>query len=244
MPTTAAPVGAAPAVPVVPALATGLSRPVRILVAGDSTAWATGDGMLAWAADHRDVARASVVAAPGLRVHPRRASSPPTRATGSSEAGRVLREEWIPDALTSLRPDVVVGMVTLRDIEDREWDPAEGPIGPDDDRFLARLVADYDAATQEFLAAGATDVLWVLPPIPDLPFTGDAAEVLDPSRSARYAGGDGRGRRPAIPGQAAVVDLATWMAAQPVAAGAARRPALVAGRQRRAWPPTSSGRSS
>ena len=197
-----------------PALPTGLSRPVRILVAGDSTAWATGDGMQAWAADHSDVARATVVAAPGCGFI-REGTIPTDEGDGFQEAGRVLREEWIPDALTSLRPDVVVGMVTLRDIEDREWDPAEGPIGPDDDRFLTRLIADYDAATQEFLAAGATDVLWVLPPIPDLPFTGDAAKVLDPSRSARYAAAmaEVAARHP---GQAAVVDLATWMAAQPV----------------------------
>ncbi|MET0326032.1 MAG: acyltransferase, partial [Ilumatobacteraceae bacterium] len=50
VPTTVAEVAAAvagPAVPEVPALASGMSRPVRILVAGDSTAKVTGDGLVA-----------------------------------------------------------------------------------------------------------------------------------------------------------------------------------------------------
>jgi hypothetical protein len=169
--------------------------------------------MVAWAADHPDVARASVVAAPGCGFI-RDGVVPNDEGDGFRDAGRVLREERIPDALRSLRPDVVVGMVSLRDVEDREWDPAEGPIGPEDDRFLIRLIDDYDAATQEFLAAGATDVLWVLPPIPDLPATGDDARALDPARSVRYAAALAEvvARHP---GQATVVDMATWVAAQP-----------------------------
>ncbi len=69
------------------------------------------------------------------------------------------------------------------------WDDAEGPLGPSDDRFLARLVADYDAATQSFLAAGATDVLWVLAPMPALPLNAATAASLEPLRHAALRGG-------------------------------------------------------
>jgi len=42
-----------------------LSRPVRVIVAGDSTARATAAGLLAWAAEHPNLAQVEVVGAPG-----------------------------------------------------------------------------------------------------------------------------------------------------------------------------------
>ena len=205
---------AVPPVAVPPALPTGLSRPVRILVVGDSTAVATGNGMLAWAATHPDVARVAVEAAPGCGFI-RDGVVPTDRDDGFRRDCTTLRTERIPAALSSLQPDAVVGMVTFRDIEDRLWDDAEGPIGPSDDRFLARLVEDYDAATQSFLAAGATDVLWVLAPMPAVPSNTDTAAMLEPLRYAHYSAAmqEVAARHP---GQASVVDLAAWFAAQPV----------------------------
>ena len=45
-------------------------------------------------------------------------------------------------------------MVTVRDIEDRAWSDAEGRLPITDPRFAERLIADYDAATTVFEAAG------------------------------------------------------------------------------------------
>jgi hypothetical protein len=42
-------------------------------------------------------------------------------------------------------------------------------------RFAERLNADYDAATAGFEASGVARVLWVLPPLPAMPFL-DAAQ--------------------------------------------------------------------
>ena len=115
---------------------------------------------------------------------------PTDRDDGFRRDCMAQRTERIPAALSSLRPDAVVGMVTMRDIEDRVWDDAEGPIGPSDDRFLARLVDDYDAATQSFLAAGATDVLWVLAPMPALPVNAATAASARPAATCPLRGGD------------------------------------------------------
>jgi len=203
-----------PPVPAVPPLPTGLSRPVRIMVVGDSTAWATGDGMVDWAADHADIARVAVQAAPGCGFI--RGGLVPTDADDSFRgACEDFRDDRIPSSLRSLHPDVVVGMVTFRDLTDRVWDDAEGPLGPSDERFYARLVDDYDVATQEFLSGGASDVLWVLAPIPDvLPPNEGWVQALDPARYERYAAAlhEVAARHP---GQAGVVDLAAWLAAQP-----------------------------
>ncbi|MET0144945.1 MAG: acyltransferase family protein [Ilumatobacteraceae bacterium] len=215
--TTVAPTTVAPpstsVVPVVPPLPTGLTRPVRILVVGDSTGWATGDGMKVWANGHSDVARVGVTAGMGtgfLREGTVVADSDDT----FKDFGVEFREERVPQAVQDLDPDVVVGMVTLRDLDARLWDDAEGPLVPTDDRFVAHLVEDYDIATNQFLQAGASDVLWVLGPPPDVPPGAEAVDLLDPVRYQRYAEAmfEVAARHP---GQAAVVDMRTWMAAQP-----------------------------
>ena len=196
------------------------------MVVGDSTAWATGDGMVAWAADHADIAHVAVQAAPGCGFI-RDGVIPTDADDGFRNDCRELQDERIPDALSSLHPDVVVGMVTFRDLADRVWDDTEGPIGPSDERFLARLVGDYDTATQQFLAAGASDVLWVLAPIPDVrPFNEAWAQALEPARSRALRRGAARGRRPAPrPGDRG---RPRRLVRRPAGrAGAPRRPALV-----------------
>ena len=210
-----------------PALPIGLSRPVRIMVVGDSTAMATGNGMLAWAAAHPDVASVAVLAAPGCGFI-RDGWSPPTATTGSAATAWRSGRADPRQRCRHCGPTPSSGWSRSRDIEDRVWDDAEGPIGPADDRFLARLVDDYDAATQTFLAAGATDVLWVLAPIPALPLNAATAALPRAGlRHARYAAAmhEVAARHP---GQASVVDLAAWFATQQVPPDAPGRPALVA----------------
>ena len=131
-------------------------------------------------------------------------------------------------------------MVTLTDIEPRTWDAAEGALDPADPRFRERLVAAYDEATTTFLAAGATDVLWVVPPSPpQLP------ERRRP-RSTRAYGHYAEALREVAarhPGQVAVVDLA---AGSPPSPSRPSGPTGCTGRGRRrpASPTSSSARCS
>ena len=100
-------------------------RPVRILVIGDSTAIATGGGLVAWALANPDVAEVSVLATPRC---------------GIVRGGRVLTDQpdddylakcddlldhQLPPTIAALQPDVVAVFVAARDNETREWDPDE-----------------------------------------------------------------------------------------------------------------------
>ena len=73
-------------------------------------------------------------------------------------------------------------MVTMRDVEDREWDASEGPISPFDQRFRDRLLIDYTAMADRLVAAGVRRIAWVLPPHPIAPFQGEQVKMLDPAR--------------------------------------------------------------
>jgi hypothetical protein len=120
----------------------------------------------------------------------------------------------LPSKQASFRPDVVVGMVTVTDVDERVWDPAEGPIGPTDPRFHDRLVAAYDAASQGFLANGASDVVWTVPSVPAVYYDEAHQYLLDPARHEAYATAL-REVAARYPGQVEVADVAAWVAAQP-----------------------------
>ncbi len=192
-----------------PTIPTDLSRPARIIVLGDSTAWAAGAGMAAWAAEHPDVAKVSVLAEPGCGMI-RDGLGALDEDDGFRRTCVELLEERLPDAITSTHPDVVVGMVTLRDIEDRVWDPAEGALTPLDDRFVERLRVDYSAMSAWLLAVGVPSVIWVVPPPPAMPMEGGAH---DPARFERYEAAL-RAVAAEYPGQVEVVDLDGWLAAE------------------------------
>ena len=105
--------------------------PVRIIVAGDSTARATAAGLLAWAVEHPELAQVEVVGAPGcgfLRGGERREGGwkqPP------AECDRWLDDE-LPARVAATQPDVVMMMVTTWDLVDHRWDDGDGltPLDP------------------------------------------------------------------------------------------------------------------
>ncbi len=142
-----------------------LSRPVRIVVAGDSTADATGAGILAWAAANPDLAQAELVTAPGCGF----------LTGGEWELGDEIVEpagceNWVEGFLLPtverVRPDVVMAMVTSWDLRDRRWDTDE-LLTPLDDVYAQRLRTDYAALVSDLLAAGAGHVALVRHPRPD-----------------------------------------------------------------------------
>jgi len=183
----------------------GLSRPARVLIIGDSTAEATGEGMIQWSADHPEVMRVTSAAAVGCGLN----------ATGLMpeddyrEICAAIRE-GLADHVKELRPDVVVAMVTFRDMQDRLWTPSEGVLTPTDERFRQHLLDGYEVLTFELLAAGAGIVMWVVPPTPNLPAYGDLAPMLEPDRIEAYRRVV-RALPVSFPGQVVVADLATWL---------------------------------
>ena len=204
------PASAVPTLPA-PVAVPAVSRPVRIVVVGDSTAQYTAAGLAAWAADHPDSAQvtdASVAGCGFLRT----GTVPTDGAIDFQGQCDDLLDDRLPGLLADLQPDVVMLMVTMRDVEDREWDPAEGTISPFDRRFRDRLLLDYTAMADRLAAAGVPRIAWVLPPHPIAPFQGEQVKMLDPARyqvqfdviDAVAAGAGGR---------VEVLDLRAWLEA-------------------------------
>ena len=134
------------------AFPTGLSRPARVMIVGDSTAYATGEGMVQWSAEHPDVMRVTPFAAVGCGLN----------ATGMlpDDGYRETcnrRPAWHRRSRREpCNPTRSVAMVTFRDMEDRMWNPAEGVLTPTDDAFRQHLLDGYEVFTSQVLDAGAT----------------------------------------------------------------------------------------
>ncbi|MGH9271664.1 MAG: SGNH/GDSL hydrolase family protein [Ilumatobacteraceae bacterium] len=122
-----------------------------------------------------------------------------------------LLDAELPAMVAAGAPDVVLAMVTLIDVVDRVWVEGEEPLTATVDRFVDRLSAEYTLATQRLLDEGVGKVLWVAPPVPELPPAGAMARAVDPLIRQRYREVLA-GLESTFPGRAVVVDLAAWMA--------------------------------
>ena len=186
-----------------------LSRPVRVVVVGDSTAERAAAGLAAWAVDRPDLLVVEDASEAGCGFL-RSGTVPTDGAIDWAGACRRALDDELPDVLASTQPDVVLLMVTMRDVEDREWSAAEGVISPFDERFRLRLAADYRAFADRLADAGVPRIAWVLPPHPIAPFQGEQVKMLDPQRYEvqfdvirQIAAED--------PGLVGVVDLDRWL---------------------------------
>jgi peptidoglycan/LPS O-acetylase OafA/YrhL len=168
-------------VPPPPVPVPDVSRPVRILTVGDSTSQATAVGLSSWAADHPDAAQLTDLSAPGCGFI-RGGVVPTDREIDWQGPCDDLLDTLLPDKIAELQPDVVVLMVTMRDVEDREWAPSEGPLDPFDPRFRSRLLADYRALAARLFEAGVPRLAWVLPPHPIAAFGGEQRPMRNPER--------------------------------------------------------------
>jgi peptidoglycan/LPS O-acetylase OafA/YrhL/lysophospholipase L1-like esterase len=208
---TAPPTTPASAVPTAPPLPPAPTRPVRAMIVGDSTAMATAKGMLTWAQLHPSFLSVTLAAAPGCGIIADGAAAGDPDRVFATECARLRAR--LPAQQAARRPDVVVGMVTLTDLDDRTWDPAEGKLSPADPRFFERLVAAYDERSIAFLTGGAARVLWIAPPVPLIPQSAVDDELSADARNARYVDAL-RAVAARHPGQVEVVDLAAWLAAR------------------------------
>jgi hypothetical protein len=199
-----------------------LGRPARILVVGDSTAMATGAGLVAWAAAHPDLAQVSIDATPGCGfVRGGRVPSDDD-VPFQEHCDRVLDDE-LPGDLVALQPDVVMLMVTSRDIMPRVWDEGEGVLDPRDARYLARLRAAYRAITELITSTSPARVVWIRQPATDPYWLGEPAPFTDPElieiREAVI-----RETIAEQPARSEVVDLRAWMEANGLALDHDARP--------------------
>jgi peptidoglycan/LPS O-acetylase OafA/YrhL len=196
------------------------SRPVRILVVGDSTALATGAGLIEWAAAHPQYAQVSLAVSPGCGFI--RGSSIVEDLPFQENCDRLLDEE-LPATLTSLLPDVVVLMVTMRDLENRTWSEEEGELTPFDPEYRTRLLAAQRSIVATLEAAGVPRVAWIVPPRPVAPFLEDRIHMADPvrygiqERTIRTVAGE-------HPDLIEVIDLADWMDGRGILVDGTRRP--------------------
>ena len=166
-------------IPPIPAL----SRPVRMIVAGDSTGEAYGNGVVSWAAASPDIAQAE------LNVE---------RGCGFVRDGEYLLDgEWfdvrddcgdwlerdLPDRVAETGADVVLMVTTSWDVLDHRWEAGDG-FATTTDEMRARLLFDFTRVTDELLAEGAGAVVWVKAPIPNPLWFSRGTEQEQPERHA------------------------------------------------------------
>jgi lysophospholipase L1-like esterase len=156
------------------------SRPVRVLVVGDSTALYVTHGLAAWAAAHPDHAQVSVRWCQGC-TFVLDAELSTFDVDGVLDESRRTVDEAMPEAIAQLRPDVVVLMATVSEAGDRRWSADEGALAPTDPRARERMVEAYAGLTMRTIRAGVPEVVWVVPPTPTH-FWDDHPEMSDPAR--------------------------------------------------------------
>lgn len=157
-----------------------LSRPVRIVVTGDSTANALGAGVVSWAARNPELAQVEVVGAAGCGF----------LMGGERRFGANLFpvddcEGWIESQLLPVidrtQPDVVVVMMTTWDVVGRRWDAGE-VLTPLDAEYRRRLDETYAALVDQMVFSGAGRVAFVRHLVPDVWWSEQVNEEDEPER--------------------------------------------------------------
>ena len=148
------------------------------MVAGDSTANATGTGLVAWAAAHPGLAQVEIVAQPGCGFV--RGGQVDDFESIPEYCDRWI-DEQLPARVEALQPDVVMLMVTSWDVLDRRWESGvvESPMDLD---YAARISHDYAAVAEALLARGADSIAFVRAPVPNIWWRGTRQGQEDPAR--------------------------------------------------------------
>ena len=215
---TAAPAAPTTTVAVVP------PRPVRILVIGDSTAEATGNGLVAWAKANPVMAQVSLEVREGCGF-----------VLGGYVTGLGLPdrdvdkfcERWltrdVPNAVARLKPDAVVLLTTSWDTLDRKLVAHTDQALPVDDPQVAPVVqAALADITATVLAEGASRAVWIRQPIADPEWFHMTGGQRDPANHQVLY--DEMAELAAANPAVRVVDLAGWVESNGLATDEAARP--------------------
>ncbi len=158
------------------------ARPVRILVVGDSTAEAMGNGLVRWAAANPDLGQVELEFERGCGV-----LRGGDRWVDAWEPVPERCDRWltetVPSRAAALSPDVVMVLVTPWDVLDRRWD-GDAAVTPFDREFADRLAADYDALLSSLADQGVPTVAWARPPVPNPLWLNLEGGQTDPARHA------------------------------------------------------------
>ena len=185
------------------------SRPVRILIVGDSTAQVTGGGLVEWAKDHPELAQVEVAAFGGCGI--------------LDEGDRFYRGEWIPtlapcvtllnqhvpQRVRDARPDIVIVVTSFWDNVDHRWPGDPTPRSALDPVYDQRALTRFTAYNQMLIDAGAPRVSWVLYPRLDESWGAIHETSDDPARYPAFYAIE-RAAAAKFPGIVSTIDLATW----------------------------------
>lgn len=198
-------------------------RPVRIVVVGDSTAEATGAGIVAWAAANPTLAQVQLVTGAGCGI-----------VLGGFQDLGIFGErdvdescgayvnDVVPSKIAELRPDLVMVLTTVWDVLDRSLTEGGPALSPTDPELEAAMLTSLSTFTDAIIAEGVPRVAWIREPVPLPTLTAADDQQADPARHAvlHRVIDDIAAARP----QVRVVDLAAWIDASPFAADTSARP--------------------
>lgn len=193
----------------VPGLPDSLSRPARIVVLGDSTASAVGEGLVRFAAAHPSLAQVTILWSPACGF-----VRSGEEISGDAAQWKARCDELraaLPSALSELAPDVVLLMQTVADTAPRRLDDAGATIEVDDPGFDDFLAGEYESQLLDLVANGVTRVVWVIPPPQLQPVSGEPLDA-DAQPAVRRAIETVASRHPDL---VTVVDLDAWQQGRP-----------------------------
>lgn len=186
-----------------------VSRPVRILLVGDSVAEAMGNGFIGWARANPTLGIVAVAAAPGCGLVrggvALNATDAKLRAGCAYELDRRL-----PALLHSFAPDIVVVMVTLRDHEPQNF--GHGVLANDDPTYQSMFTSSYSDFITTVTSKSAARVVFTRMPSTDPLWLGNSAAANDfPARNVYES--NLAGLAAIEPDRVRVVDFRSWVKA-------------------------------
>lgn len=158
-----------------------LSRPVRVIVAGDSTAEAIGAGVVNWAAFSPGVAQAELNIQKGCGFVRGGAYRLDDEWFDVRDACARWLERDLPQRIAEANPDVVMMMTTSFDVLDHRYGDGDGA---DPATLRDTIKSDFAQVTDEALFNGAASVVWIKAPIPDPLWFSRGTDQEQPDRHA------------------------------------------------------------
>ena len=186
------------------------SRPVRILIVGDSTAQVTGVSLVDWAEDNPQLGQVEVQAFGGCGILDEGDRFYRGQWEPTSPGCVTLLNEHVPERIVESQPDIVVVISSFWDNTDHRWPDDPTALSPLDAVYRQRALPRLEAYNQLLLDAGAPRVAWVL-----YPPTDESWDAIDETSDdpARYVAFDELVRDAAMPFpmHVSTIDLAAWV---------------------------------